>query len=62
VNNLLTAIENAKNQDIVRFLVALNIPGIGTQSAKELAKFLKSNEDILSFSLSLEDLIAMNDI
>jgi len=28
VDNLLNAIENAKNQKIVNFLVALNIPGV----------------------------------
>ncbi len=62
VNNLLSSIEKAKHQDIVSFLVALNIPWIWKQSAKELSKFLKHTDDLIYFSFNLEDLIAMNDI
>lgn len=62
VNNLLQAIENAKSQKIVNFLVALNIPWIGPQSAKELAKVLNSNDEILQFPFQIADLIELQDI
>lgn len=62
VNNLLWAIENAKNQKIVNFLVSLNIPGIWPQSAKELSKIINSNEELLDFSFSVESLSNLQDI
>lgn len=62
VNNLLNAIKNAKSQKIVNFLVALNIPGIWPQSAKELSRIISSNDDLLEFSFSLETLSNLQDI
>lgn len=62
VNNLLTAIKNAKNQDIVSFLVSLNISWIGKQGAKELSKVFKSKEDFLDFKYSIEELEWLKDV
>lgn len=62
VNNLLNAINNAKNQDIVNFLVALNIFGIWKQSAKELSKIINSWDDLLNFNVSVESLALLKDI
>lgn len=62
VKNLLSAIENAKNQDIVSFLVSLNISGIWKQGAKELAKIFKSESDFLDFKYSLEELEWLKDV
>ncbi len=62
VNNLLNAIKNARSQKIVNFLVALNIPGIWPQSAKELSRIITSNDDLLEFHFSLESLSNLQDI
>lgn len=62
VNNLLNAIENAKNQDIVSFLVSLNISWIWKQWAKELAKVFKEEDDFLNFKYSLEELEWLKDV
>ncbi len=62
VNNLLNAIKKARSQKIVNFLVALNIPGIWPQSAKELSRIITSNDDVLEFNFSLESLSNLQDI
>lgn len=62
VNNLLESIEKAKFQKIVNFLVALNIPWVWPQSAKELSKIINSNEELLHFNFSQEELFALQDI
>lgn len=62
VNNLLNAIENSKNQKIVNFLVALNIPGIWPQGAKELSKLINRDDELLDFNFSLEELENLQDI
>lgn len=62
VNNLLSAIENAKNQDVVSFLVSLNISGIWKQWAKELAKIFKWESDFLDFKYTLEELEWLKDV
>lgn len=62
VNNLLNAIKNARLQKIMNFLVALNIPGIWPQSAKELSRIITSNDDLLEFSFSIETLSNLQDI
>lgn len=62
VNNLLKGIEKAKFQKIVNFLVALNIPWVWPQSAKELSKIINSNEELLHFNFSQEELFALQDI
>lgn len=62
VNNLLKAIQIAKKQKIVNFLVALNIPGVWPQSAKELAQIFQSKKDFLEFSYDNEMLATLKDI
>ncbi len=62
VQNLLNAIENAKKQKIVNFLVALNIPGIWPQSAKELAKLINRDDEFLNFNFSIEELENLQDV
>jgi len=62
VKNLLNAIKNAKLQKIVNFLVALNIPWIWPQSAKELSKLINRNEEFLEFNFSIETLSNLQDI
>ncbi|MGE4443385.1 MAG: NAD-dependent DNA ligase LigA [Candidatus Altimarinota bacterium] len=62
VNNLLESIQKAKFQKIVNFLVALNIPGVGPQSAKELSKIINSNDELLHFNFSQEELFTLQDI
>lgn len=62
VNNLLKAIQIAKKQKIVNFLVALNIPGVWPQSAKELAQIFESKKDLLDFSYDNEILADLKDI
>lgn len=61
VENIITSINNWKNQDIVSFIVALNIFWIWKQSAKELAKIIKTNNDLLEFNFSIEDLLKLKD-
>ncbi|MBW7955047.1 NAD-dependent DNA ligase LigA [Candidatus Gracilibacteria bacterium] len=62
INNLLSSIENSKNQDIINFLISLNIPLIGPTSAKELAKIFKDKNDLLNFDKTLEELENLQDI
>lgn len=62
VNNLINAIKNARLQKIVNFLVALNIPGVWPQSAKELSRIITSNNDLLEFNFSLETLSNLQNI
>lgn len=44
VNNLLSGIEKVRKSDIVTFLKALGIPGVGKKTAKTLAKLIDSVE------------------
>ncbi|MCH8518509.1 NAD-dependent DNA ligase LigA [Candidatus Gracilibacteria bacterium] len=62
VSNLLSSIEKSKNQALWRFLVALSIPGVGRQAAKELAKIFRFQSDILIFPYSKEELESLQDI
>lgn len=62
VNNLLESIQKAKFQKIVNFLVALNIPWVWPQSAKELSKIINSNDELLHFNFSQEELFTLQDI
>ena len=45
VDNILTAIENSKNQTLDKFIAALGIPLIGSNMSKELIKHISSYED-----------------
>lgn len=62
ITNLLESIEKSKNVEIVHFLVALNIPGIGKAGAKELSKFIESKDELIHFNHSIEELETINDI
>ena len=46
VNNVLTAIDNARNTTLESFISAIGIPLIGRAMAKELLKFIDSYEDL----------------
>lgn len=62
VNNLLSAIENAKTQKIVNFITALNILWVWPQVAKELAKIINNDNKFLNFDFSIEYLSSLKDI
>ena len=62
VSNLLKSIEKSKKQPLWRFIVALSIPWVGRQAAKELAKIFHSNDDFLIFPYSKEELESLQDI
>ncbi|MDD2515983.1 MAG: NAD-dependent DNA ligase LigA [Candidatus Gracilibacteria bacterium] len=74
VNNLLTAIENARNQKLAQVLVSLGIPQVGKKTAKVLAFYVFGkinneqegfeNENIFKTlqSLTVEELEAIKDI
>ncbi|MDD3302776.1 MAG: NAD-dependent DNA ligase LigA [Candidatus Gracilibacteria bacterium] len=61
VSNLLDSIEKAKNQSLVFFLTALGIEGVGKKTAKTLSKIFTKKEDLLEFSMSIEDLLNLED-
>lgn len=62
VQNLLDSIEKVRTMDIVTFLRALGIPGVGKKTAKTLARLFQKKEDMLHFSISLESLQELPDI
>lgn len=62
VSNLLSAIESAKKQDLWRFLVALSIPWVGKQAARELASVFHQKDDIVHFQYTHEYLTSLQDI
>gem|GEM_PF-2432013 len=62
VNTLLANIETARHQPLFRFLLALNIPGIGPTSAKTLSKLFTKKEDFLSLPFNEEILTEQKDI
>ncbi len=60
VSNILDSIENTKKNSLERLLFGLGIPGIGSKTAKVLAKEYK-NIDALRYA-SVEELTNINDI
>ena len=60
VENLLTAIDNSKNQSLERLLNGLGIKEVGTKLSKILAKRFKNLEAF--YDLSLEQLMDVDDI
>lgn len=62
VNNLFEAIERARHQPIHMFLSALWVPNIGKKMGKVLAPLFQSNQDIINFFYSKEDLVALDDV
>ncbi|MCT4616844.1 MAG: NAD-dependent DNA ligase LigA [Candidatus Gracilibacteria bacterium] len=62
VNNLLEAIENAKNIGVNTFITTLGISGVGKVTAREVAKLFKVADDIINFNYNIEDLLELNDV
>ena len=62
VNNLLESIEKARTQPIASFLAALGIPNVGKKMGKILSPLFQSNQDILHFSYTEEDLLQLSDV
>lgn len=62
VNNLIKSIQKSKTVEISNFLVSLNIYWVWKIAAKELSKFIKSNDDLINFNYSIQDLESINDI
>ncbi len=62
VDNIIDAVNKAKNTDIVSFLIALQIPWIGSKTSKILSWLFKKQEDLLDFHYSIDDLEKINDI
>lgn len=60
VNNLLTAIENSKNNSLERLLFALGILQVGEKTAKILAKEFVTIDDLMK--ASMDDLAAIDNI
>lgn len=60
VGNLLTAIENSKNNSLEKLLFGLGISGIGAKNAKVLAKEYKTMENLEN--ATYEELIDIHDI
>ena len=59
-NNLLSAIEKSKNIEFSKFIYALGIDGVGTKTAKDLAKKFKDCNSL--FSAKKEDLVQIEEI
>jgi len=53
-DNVIAAIEHSKSQELWRLIAALNLPGVGTRTAQELAAYFKSMNAF--FAASAEDL------
>jgi DNA ligase (NAD+) len=62
VSNLLESIEKARIQPIASFLAALGIPNVGKKMGKILSPLFQSNQDILHFSYTEEDLLELSDV
>ncbi len=62
VNNLIEAVENAKNLPINTLLTALWIAGVGKKTAKTISKLFLSSNDLINFSHELEELEELEDI
>ena len=62
VNNLIEAVESAKNVKINELLTSLWISWVGKKTAKTLSKLFIWESDILDFKYSLEDLEALDDV
>ncbi len=62
VDNLIKAINEKKKLDITTLLISLAISWVWKATAKELAKLFVSEENLLNFDFSLEDLENLEDI
>ncbi len=59
-NNIITAIENSKNNSLDKLLFGLGIPGIGSKTAKLLSENYENIDNLMN--ASLEELISIKDI
>ena len=63
VDKLISAIQDAKNMDVVTLLSALGISWVGKKTAKTLAKLITSSDsEILTWNIDFEVLEALDDI
>lgn len=60
INNLLSSIENSKNVELDRFIYALGINGVGSKTAKDLAKNFGTLKNIIN--AHFEELVDIKDI
>ena len=60
INNLLNSIQKSKNVTLDRFIYSLGINGVGSKTAKDLARHFGTFENLKN--ANLEDLIAIKDI
>ena len=60
INNLLNSIQKSKNVTLDRFIYSLGINGVGSKTAKDLARYFGTFENLKN--AKLEDLIAIKDI
>ena len=60
ISNLLTSIERSKNVELDRFIYALGINGVGSKTAKDLAKNFGTLENIKN--AKFQELVAIKDI
>ena len=51
INNLLSAIEKARNVTLARFIASLSIPQVGGETARDLAQFFKTTEKFAEASI-----------
>lgn len=58
--NLFESIQNSKNPNLSQFIFALGIDGVGSKTAKDLAKHFKTFDALRN--ASVEELITLNDI
>lgn len=60
INNLLNSIEKSKNVTLDRFIYSLGINGVGSKTAKDLARHFGTFENLKN--AKLDDLIAIKDV
>ena len=60
INNLITNIEESKNQSLDRFIFGLGIRFVGSKASKNLSKYYQTLDNIIN--AKFDDLININDI
>ena len=59
-NNMITAIENSKNNSLEKLLFGLGISGIGSKTAKVLAEYFQNIDNLMN--ATVEELLSIKDI
>jgi DNA ligase (NAD+) len=62
VNNIINNVEKAKNTDISTLLNSLSIAWVWKKTSKTLSVLFKSQDDLLNFSYTIEDIEKLDDI